>query len=133
MCPICGGERFDEGVIASLTIRRCVACGLRISRIVPTNGTNYADVDDRAYLESIGRVRRAQGEEIVGLVREHGGAGEWLDVGCGFGYVLEAAQTAGFRVRGIEPDPNAAQAARARLRNAGGDAGAPLIHQGFLE
>ena len=43
MCPVCGGERFDERVIASLTIRRCVACGLRISRIAAwTKGTNYA-------------------------------------------------------------------------------------------
>lgn len=127
MCPVCGGERFDERVIASLTIRRCVACGLRISRIEPDadrRGTNYADVDDRAYLESIGCVRRAQGEEIVGFVREHGGAGEWLDVGCGFGYVLEAAQSAGFRVRGIEPDPNAARAARERALE---------IEQGLLE
>ncbi len=129
LCPVCGGERFDEIVIASLTIRRCVACGLRISRIAQTKGTNYADVDDRAYLESIGRVRRAQGEQIVALVsthsiREHGGAGEWLDVGCGFGYVLEAAQSAGFRVRGIEPDPNAAKAARERVRE---------VEQGFLE
>jgi len=127
MCPVCGGERFDEREIASLTIRRCVACGLRISRIVPDadrRGTNYADVDDRAYLGSIGRVRRAQGEEIVSFVREHGGAGEWLDVGCGFGYVLEAAQAAGFRVRGIEPDAKAAQAARERVRE---------VEQGFLE
>src|SRR5688572_17592860 len=124
MCPVCGGERFDERVIASLTILRCVTCGLRISRIAQTKGTNYADVDDRAYLESIGRVRRTQGEEIVALVRRHGGAGEWLDVGCGFGYVLEAAQSAGFRARGIEPDANAAKAARERVR---------AVEKGFLD
>jgi hypothetical protein len=128
MCPACGGARFDERVIASVTIRRCVACGLRISRIVRdplrAHGTNYADVDPRAYLDSIGRVRRAQGEQIVAFVREHGGAGEWLDVGCGFAYVLEAAQTAGFRVRGIEPDAHAARAARERV---------PDVTQGFLE
>lgn len=128
MCPVCGGERFRESVIASVTIRRCVACGLRISRIAhtqgQTKGTNYADVDDDAYLQSIGLVRRVQGEQIVSFVREHGGAGEWLDVGCGFGYVLEAAQSAGFRVRGIEPDPDAAKAARERVSD---------VEQGFLE
>ncbi|MFL6281482.1 MAG: methyltransferase domain-containing protein [Vicinamibacterales bacterium] len=114
MCPVCGGERFREREIASLTIRRCVACGLRISRIPRTNGINYADVDDRAYLDSIGRVRRAQGAEIVAFVVEHGGTGEWLDIGCGFGYVLEAARSSGFCARGIEPDANAANAARER-------------------
>ena len=125
MCPLCEGDRFDESVIASLTIRQCVACGLRTRRIeADRTGTNYADVDDRVYLDSIGRVRRAQGEAIAALVREHGGAGEWLDVGCGFGYVLEAARDAGFQVRGIEPDPNAAKAARDRV---------PDVVQGFLE
>ncbi len=115
ICPVCGGDRFEERVIASLTIRRCVSCGLRISGIVATKGTNYAEVDDRAYLESIGRVRRAQGEEIVALVAKHVEAGEWLDVGCGFGYLLEAARSAGFRVRGIEPNADAAKAARERV------------------
>src|SRR5205085_9487386 len=41
--------------------------------------------------------------------------GEWLDVGCGFGYVLEAAREAGYRVRGIEPDAKAVAAARQRI------------------
>lgn len=161
MCPVCGGEQFADREIASLMIRRCVACGLRISRIIedgdaavprvpraprflgsragvppseelrgtPRNPRNrglknYADVDDRAYVASIGRVRRAQGEEIVSFVREHGGAGEWLDVGCGFGYVLAAARNSGFRVRGIEPDAKAAQEARERVND---------VEQGFLE
>ena len=115
MCPVCGGERFQSRTIADVTIRRCLACGLRVSAIAPGHGTNYADVDGDAYLQSIGRVRRAQGEEIVAVVREHELSGEWLDVGCGFGYVLEAARAAGFRVRGIEPDANAACAARERV------------------
>jgi 2-polyprenyl-3-methyl-5-hydroxy-6-metoxy-1,4-benzoquinol methylase len=116
MCPVCGGERFQSRTIAGVTIRRCVACGLRVSAIAPGHGTNYADVDGDAYLQSIGRVRGAQGEQIVAFVREHEPSGEWLDVGCGFGYVLEAARAAGFRVRGIEPDANAARAARERVR-----------------
>ena len=115
MCPVCGGERFQSRTIADVTIRRCLACGLRVSAIAPGAGTNYADVDSDAYLQSIGRVRRAQGDEIVAFVREHEPSGEWLDVGCGFGYALEAARAAGFRVRGIEPDANAARAARERV------------------
>ena len=87
-------------------------------------GTSYADVDPDAYLQSIGSVRRVQGEAIAGFVREHVEAGEWLDVGCGFGYVLEAARAAGFRVRGIEPDGTAVEAARARVGE---------VTQGFLD
>lgn len=115
MCPVCGGERFRSGTIAEVTIRRCLTCGVRVSIIAPGRGTNYADVDGDAYLQSIGRVRRAQGAAIVAFVREHEPCGEWLDVGCGFGHVLEAARAAGFRVRGIEPDANAARAARERV------------------
>src|SRR5688572_17700927 len=117
LCPVCGADQFESRVIAAITIARCSACGLLISRIASGKGTNYADVDDEAYLQSIGRVRRAQGDEIVAFVREHEPAGEWLDVGCGFGYLLEAARAAGFGVRGIEPDAKAAAAARTRVGN----------------
>jgi SAM-dependent methyltransferase len=116
-CAICGGERFRAKTIADVTIRRCTSCGLLTSAIAPGRKLNYADVDDQAYLQSIGRVRRAQAEVIVAFVREHGGGGDWLDVGCGYGYVLDAARAAGFAVRGIEPDEKAAAAARARIGN----------------
>jgi 2-polyprenyl-3-methyl-5-hydroxy-6-metoxy-1,4-benzoquinol methylase len=101
--------------VAGVTIRRCMGCGVRTSAFTSGRKLNYADVDDAAYLESIGRVRRSQAEEIVRLVRAHGGFGEWLDVGCGYGYVLDAARAAGFGVRGIEPDAKAARAARERI------------------
>ncbi|HET8773224.1 MAG TPA: class I SAM-dependent methyltransferase [Thermoanaerobaculia bacterium] len=112
-CPACGGERFAAKVVAGLTIRRCATCGLRMRPAERREGTGYADVDRDAYQHAIGSVRRAQGEEIVRFVREHVPGGEWLDVGCGFGYLLEAARAAGFQARGIEPDPVAAAAAHA--------------------
>lgn len=123
-CVVCGGERFRAKTIADVTVQRCVTCGLRMSVIAPGPKLNYADVDDRAYLQSIGKVRRAQAEVIVAFVREHGGSGDWLDVGCGYGYVLDAARAAGFAVRGIEPDAKAAAAARERI----GD-----VEQGVLD
>ncbi len=125
MCPVCGGERFETRTVAGVEIGRCRGCGMRTSRIGERKRTSYADVDPRAYLQSIARVRRVQGEEIVAFAREHVRGGEWLDVGCGFGFVLEAARAAGFGIRGLEPDAHAAQAARERL----GDA----IVQGTLE
>ena len=123
-CAVCGGERFRAMTIADVTVQRCEMCGLRTSSIAPGKRLNYADVDDTAYLQSIGTVRRAQAEVIVDFVREHGGSGHWLDVGCGYGYVLDAARAAGFTIRGIEPDAKAASAARARIGN---------VEQGFLD
>ncbi|HYC91737.1 MAG TPA: class I SAM-dependent methyltransferase [Thermoanaerobaculia bacterium] len=118
MCPVCGGERFEARAIADVAMRRCVECGMHTATFGERKRTNYADVDPRAYFGSIARVRRVQGEEIVGFARGHVRGGEWLDVGCGFGFVLEAARAAGFTVRGLEPDPTAARAARERLGDA---------------
>jgi 2-polyprenyl-3-methyl-5-hydroxy-6-metoxy-1,4-benzoquinol methylase len=75
---------------------------------------SYAEIDVAAYGRSIGQVRRAQAEEIVAFARAHGASGEWLDVGCGYGYLLDAARGAGFRVRGIEPNAIPAAAVRER-------------------
>ncbi|HEX8254744.1 MAG TPA: class I SAM-dependent methyltransferase [Thermoanaerobaculia bacterium] len=114
-CTICGDARFTSSTVAGVTVRRCRACGLRSSVIEPGKKLNYADVNDAAYAQSIGAVRRAQAEVIVDFARDHGGAGEWLDVGCGYGHVLDAARAAGFTVRGIEPNAKAARAARERI------------------
>ncbi|HYO77909.1 MAG TPA: class I SAM-dependent methyltransferase, partial [Thermoanaerobaculia bacterium] len=114
-CSICGEERATSRTVAGVTVRRCAGCGLRSSVIARGKQLNYADVDDAAYAQSIGAVRRAQAEVIVRFVRDRGGAGEWLDVGCGYGYVLDAARAAGFTVRGLEPDAKAARAARERI------------------
>ena len=125
-CLICGGSRFNERDLGGgAFIRRCLDCGLWASRFGERDGSAHPVIDERAYADSIGRVRKAQGRAIVDFVREHGGGGEWLDVGCGPGYLLEAARDAGFAVRGIEPEPRAAAAARARF----GD----LVMQGFFD
>lgn len=124
MCPVCGEKDLASSTVAGLVLQRCRACGLRTSAILGGTGTNYADVDDAAYLRSIGLVRREQAQAIVAFVREHEQNGEWLDVGCGFGYLLEAARASGFRVRGLEPDAKAASAARDRVGN---------VEQGVLD
>jgi SAM-dependent methyltransferase len=112
-------------------VRRCATCGLRrrtASQAVRLPGQaeslSYVNIDTAAYLHSIGRVRAAQAREIVSFVTRHGGHGQWLDIGCGFGFVLEAARAAGFDVRGIEPNADAARAARERVGN---------VDQGLLE
>jgi 2-polyprenyl-3-methyl-5-hydroxy-6-metoxy-1,4-benzoquinol methylase len=113
-CPVCASEEFTTRTVAEVTLHRCGGCGLLVSPVVERRRTSYAHVDTGDYLRSIGMVRQAQGAEVVSFAREHGADGEWLDVGCGYGYVLDAARAAGLRVRGIEPDATAASAASAR-------------------
>jgi 2-polyprenyl-3-methyl-5-hydroxy-6-metoxy-1,4-benzoquinol methylase len=114
MCPVCHGDRFVTIRVASLTLRRCTGCGLYIGAFAESKEAGYGTIDEPAYLESIGFVRRTQSESIVAFVRSHLAQGDWLDVGCGYGYAVEAAGAAGYSARGIEPDVVAAGAARNR-------------------
>jgi SAM-dependent methyltransferase len=114
MCPVCDGQRFEDASVAGLALRLCVACGVRIAEFSRPRRTGYADVDMTAYQRSIAVARRSQSTTIVSLVRRHVPSGQWLDVGCGYGYVLEAANAESFDTRGIEPNALAAKAARQR-------------------
>ena len=114
MCPVCLGERFVTLRIASLTLRRCTGCALYIGAFAESKEAGYASIGATAYLDAIGVVRRTQSASIVKFVRNHLAQGDWLDVGCGFGYAVEAAQAAGYSARGIEPDLATAEAARRR-------------------
>jgi 2-polyprenyl-3-methyl-5-hydroxy-6-metoxy-1,4-benzoquinol methylase len=114
MCPACEGDRFVAIPITGLTLRRCVGCGLFAGVFPESKEAGYGSIDSEAYRDSIGFVRRTQSESIVALVREHLADGDWLDVGCGYGYAVEAAGAAGYSARGIEPNMVAAEMARNR-------------------
>jgi len=128
-CPGCGGERFTERHIADfLCTNTCRSCGLILgstSRHKPKLG-QYANVDLRAYLESVGAVRDRQSSDILAFLRPHVQAtARILDVGCGFGSFLLQAREAGFQVAGIEPDPHACAGACRAL-------GEGVVKQGVL-
>lgn len=118
-CPACGGRRFrDRDVLPGLTTRTCAACGLILSTIERTGEavSEFALVDEESYLRSVGEVRRRQAAQILSLLQPHVTPGtRVLDVGCSFGFFLLEARLAGFDVHGIEPDPQAFEAARAAL------------------
>jgi 2-polyprenyl-3-methyl-5-hydroxy-6-metoxy-1,4-benzoquinol methylase len=118
-CPACGGRSFrDRHVLPGLATHGCQACGLIQSTIERTRDpvSEFALVDETAYLASMGAVRRSQAREILSLLRRlvPNGA-RLLDVGCSFGFFLLEARRAGFDVRGIEPDRQALERASAAL------------------
>jgi 2-polyprenyl-3-methyl-5-hydroxy-6-metoxy-1,4-benzoquinol methylase len=110
-CPACGGDSFtDRSVADELRTHTCRSCGLILGstfRRKPKVG-QYANVDLRAYLSSVGALRHVQSSEILSFLRPHVRPGaRILDVGCGFGSFLIRARDAGFAVAGIEPDRDA--------------------------
>jgi 2-polyprenyl-3-methyl-5-hydroxy-6-metoxy-1,4-benzoquinol methylase len=96
-----------------------------IQRTEPVKA-EFSQINDAAYQRSIGQVRQQQASVILKLVQQlRASRGDWLDVGCSFGYLLMAAQQVGFQVFGVEPDAKAVQVARARL-------GSDLVQQGVM-
>jgi 2-polyprenyl-3-methyl-5-hydroxy-6-metoxy-1,4-benzoquinol methylase len=88
-------------------------------------------VHDPAYFEREyfelhpGKVKYLQ--YLVGLLKSHGIAGgRVLDVGSGYGFMLEALEKAGYETYGIEVSPHAVEQARRR-------SGAQMFEQGAEE
>ena len=71
---------------------------------------------DREYFElPPGKVKYL--DYLVGLLRSHGvRGGRVLDVGAGYGFVLEALEKAGYETAGLEISEHAAEQARGRAR-----------------
>ena len=110
-CPACGGDAFVEGRVADgLRTETCRSCGLILGSTTRRKPklAQYSNVDLRAYLRSVGALRREQSSEILAFLRPHVQRGaRVLDVGCGFGSFLLRAREEGYSVAGIEPDPHA--------------------------
>jgi SAM-dependent methyltransferase len=74
----------------------------------------YRAMRDSSYLaEEAGR--RATARRLLGLVGEHVPGGRLLDVGCGFGLLLDEARTLGYETLGLELSEDAAGHARETL------------------
>src|SRR3954468_4610868 len=128
-CPACRKERFTErNIISGLSTRTCLQCGLIISKISRAEAATaeFERIDDKAYFEAIGRVRMEQAVEALSFVKEYGPSdGDWLDIGCSFGYLLRAAAGDGYSVFGVEPDRKAYEYSRELI-------GSEAIHHGLM-
>jgi SAM-dependent methyltransferase len=105
-CPLCGGSDGDPVWSENGHTARACACG--VVCVVPPPGGKLTDESHaEGYYKYAARRRLA---EILFVKR----SGLLLDVGCGTGWFLRAAQAGGFEVHGLEPHAERAAVARSR-------------------
>ena len=117
-CPACDGARFADQSLTGIVEHHCLTCGLRIGEFTPQGPltSEFERVDEARYLRAVGTARRRQARPMLDLLRRHSAPGSTvLDVGCSFGFFLDAARQTGFKVRGVEPDAQAWQHATSLL------------------
>ncbi len=110
------------GVHNRLLVIDCEACGFRHLDPLPSDedmarmyeSGRYYTQEKPAYISTSVRDRewwRASYDRFLDIVRQRDRQ-TLLDIGCGPGMLLEAAQARGWRCTGIEPSPVAAEHAR---------------------
>lgn len=118
-CPVCRGDRFTHLFDkAGEPFVRCHGCGLTLINPRPpfqhlreqydaAYSAAYTRKADKKLWRSQRRVRRLQ--------REYGLRGRWLDVGCSAGFVVKAAEQAGFEAYGVDIESDGIAYGRATL------------------
>jgi SAM-dependent methyltransferase len=116
-CEACG-EPLGPVRLAyrGLLYRRCAACGARALAAIPTDAElrlRYETAYPRMFTPSrIGAPRREMLAGVLAQARRHMAPGRLLDVGCGSGHFLSAAQSDGWRGVGTDLSHAACVAAR---------------------
>ena len=104
-CLLCGGADFDELHCAPQRchMRRCHACGLWVNAAPQPQSEHYEfEYHDQYY----GRASWRKARTSASIVRQLSALqpkGRFLDVGCSYGHMLQAAADQGWAAYGVEP------------------------------
>ena len=129
-CPVCGNDSFshlftkqDEPFV------RCNKCHLILinprpdfAQVVDTYDSAYSE----HYIKKGDKKLKRCARWVRRLQRRFGQRGRWRDVGCSAGFVVAAAQRAGFDAYGVELEAGAVEYARRSL-------GLEQVKEGTLE
>ena len=109
--PICVAYRTNADIV------QCSSCGIVYLRTRPTKDTMYEIyqqyANDTSHMKPPSSLKEAASHglrreyfvnEVVTLLDEK--KGDWLDIGCGWGALLNYARELGFRPKGIEMTRN---------------------------
>jgi SAM-dependent methyltransferase len=119
-CILCGQTK--SGILfhfENSDVVKCLTCGLCFAVPIPTRadlggkyGTEYFE---NSYSESLDSgTLRTVGESVFPRLEKYRSPGNLLDVGCGTGEYLAAAQEKGWRSYGVDVSPFAVRTANSR-------------------
>lgn len=126
-CHVCEGTRIYY-LFSSNGFRavRCEDCGLVFLNPQPSDeelariygGDYFRGAETKEYPRDSREFKEAEAREYLSQIRRYRGAtaGRLLEVGCGDGHLLSAAEAEGWDVCGIEYTPAACDRARGRLK-----------------
>lgn len=128
LCPVCKSDRINKIFpVKDYTVSgrefqvvECGHCTLRFTQDVPTQehiGAYYKSEEYISHTDTgkglvnnlYKKVRSFTMKQKAGIIKNYTRlqSGSLLDVGCGTGMFLYAMQSNGWRVTGLEPDPDA--------------------------
>ena len=118
-CPLCGANEFDPAFVKDgYTLVHCRECGLVWVSNPPTQeelGRFYSFASGYGIEDNATRARlKTIAARHVDLLAGHRTPGRLLDLGCGVGYFVEAAQNAGWDAEGLDLNEGVVERARSR-------------------
>jgi len=119
-CPICRTEaKRALSLRSSCEIFNCTSCGVHFAAFTKqsepwttTECDHFRGLDLERYERSVRATRESSYCNLISRVKAHVMTGNWLDVGCSYGWLLDRARKSGFHPFGVEPSPRARMAAR---------------------
>jgi SAM-dependent methyltransferase len=124
-CVACGAEAAPLLQREGLAVVRCRGCRLEWQRPFPSPqqlralyaGDYFArwGARDPAAFERVRAIKQASGRELLAELARLRPGGRLLDLGCAMGFLLEAAEQAGFQGYGLDLNPEAVEVAKRRF------------------
>lgn len=126
LCPVCGEPKFvpvmtqPDADLGTLEIVRCAFCNITFlsKRLQPEHMTTLEDTSDVYVFDETSIEQKLKGpylELITWLEQLQPKHGQFLDIGCNRGFLLEAARRNSWSVVGIEISPIAANYAQQKF------------------
>lgn len=117
-CPACNAIEQEPCFVANgYDIKRCLGCGtLYVQNLPPQEKLAEIYTSDAYYeLTTDAKSRIAhENQRRMTLIRRFKPAGDFLDIGCAQGLLLDLAKQAGYITHGVEPTYKNAEMARAK-------------------